>query len=50
MRRDKREKTAQLAKKKKNCFPQRGNTGGRVNLELTQASGQYQTRDKDEHG
>lgn len=36
--------------KGKELLPQRGNTGGRVNLELTQASGQYQTRDKDEHG
>lgn len=36
--------------KRKELLPQRGNTGGRVNLELTQASGQYQTRDKDEHG
>lgn len=36
--------------KGKELLPQRGNTGGRVNHELTQASGQYQIRHKDEHG
>lgn len=36
--------------KGKGLLLQRGNTGGRINHELMQASGQYQTRDKDEYG